>query len=173
MPRIGRIIVNTGEGKGKTTAALGLALRAAGHGQRVGVVQFLKGRWTTGEFRALAHLPNVTLVRTGGGFTWQQEDPEESRRQAQQAWMISREMAESGEYDLLILDELAYALDYGLLDVDEVCSFLKSKPRRLSLVITGRNAPPKLVELADTVTDMRVVKHPYEHGRRAMKGIEY
>ncbi|MCX8033384.1 MAG: cob(I)yrinic acid a,c-diamide adenosyltransferase [Thermoleophilia bacterium] len=171
--RKGRVIINTGEGKGKTTAALGAALRAAGHGHRVAIVQFIKGNWNTGETRALEQLPTVEVTRIGSGFTWLAEDPEEPRRLARQAWEAAKEFGYSDRYELLILDELNCALNEGYVSVAEVLEFLRTKPERLSVIITGRGAPAELIAAADTVTEMRCVKHAYYEGEPARKGIEY
>lgn len=168
-----RIIINTGDGKGKTTAALGTALRAAGHGQKVAIIQFLKGKWTNGEVKALAAFPNVFLARMGSGFTWEKENLDEDRRLAREAWELCRKLASSGEYDLLVMDELNVALDLGLLPVQEVVNLLVSLPRGLSVIITGRGAKQELIDLADTVTEMREIKHAFQTGTRAHKGIEY
>ncbi len=173
MPRKGRILVHTGDGKGKTTAALGTAFRAAGHGQNVAIVQFMKGKWTYGEIFAIQRFPNIYLARLGSGFTWLKEGLEEDRELAQSAWALCRELAHSREYDLLVMDELNYALDYGLVDVDEVVQFLHGKPEELSVIITGRRAKQELIDAADTVTEMRAVKHGFRAGLRAQKGIEY
>jgi cob(I)alamin adenosyltransferase len=169
----GRVIINTGEGKGKTTAALGAALRAAGHGQKVAIIQFLKGQWNYGEAKALKSLKNIELTRIGSGFTWQAEDPEVPRTLARQAWEVAREYVMSDRYDLVILDELNYVLREGYVEVAEVLSLLTQKPPRLSIIITGREAPTELVEAADTVTEMCCVKHAFAQGAPAQKGIEY
>ena len=169
----GRIIVNTGDGKGKTTAAFGTALRAAGHGQQIAIVQFIKGTWNYGEVAALESCPNVDLRRFGSGFTWEAEDPEVPRGLAREAWDVSRDLAASGRYDLLVLDELNYAVTEGYVSVDEILDMLKAKPERLSVIITGRNAAPGLIDAADTVTEMRSIKHGFEGGAAAKKGIEY
>jgi cob(I)alamin adenosyltransferase len=169
----GRIIVHTGDGKGKTTAAFGAALRASGHGLKTAIVQFIKGTWDYGEVKALTALTNVTLTRIGSGFTWLAEDPNEPRALAQEAWQVSRESALSDRYDLLILDELNCALSAGYVDVSDVLALLQEKPSRLSVVITGRGAPLELVDAADTVTDMRCVKHAFDEGVPARRGIEY
>lgn len=173
MPRRGRIIVNTGDGKGKTTAALGTAFRAAGHGQNVAIVQFLKGKWTYGELAAVQRFPNITLARMGTGFTWEKDGLDEDRELARRAWTVCQELAATGEYDLLVMDELNYALDYGFIDLQEVLAFLAGKPDDLSIIITGRRAKAEIMEAADTVTDMRAVKHAFRGGTRAQKGIEY
>jgi len=173
VPLPGRIIINTGEGKGKTTAALGTALRAAGHGQKVAIIQFLKGQWNYGEAKALGLVKNIELTRIGSGFTWQAEDPEVPRKLARQAWEVAREKVMSDRYELVILDELNYALHEGYVQVAEVLSLLAQKPRRLSIIITGRWAPADLVDAADTVTEMCCVKHAFTEGVPAQKGIEY
>lgn len=173
MPSKGRVIINTGEGKGKTTAALGAALRAAGHGQRVTIIQFLKGQWDYGEAKALESLRNVELIRIGSGFTWQAEDPEVPRALARRAWEVAQERVMSDRYDLVVLDELNYVLGEGYVDVAEVLTLLTQKPPRLSIIITGRGAPAELVEAADTVTEMCCVKHAFAQGTPAQRGIEY
>jgi cob(I)alamin adenosyltransferase len=173
MLGVGRIIINTGDGKGKTTAAFGVALRAAGHGLKTAVVQFLKGTWDYGETHALEALPNIELTRIGSGFTWLADDPALPRSLAEQAWQLANELALSDRYDLLILDELNYAIAEGYVVVEDVLAMLATKPQRLSVVITGRNAPLELIEVADTVTEMRCVKHAFEKGVPARRGIEY
>jgi cob(I)alamin adenosyltransferase len=173
MPGPGRIIVNTGDGKGKTTAALGTALRASGHGLKTAIVQFIKGDWNYGEARALSECPNIELTRIGSGFTWLAEDPAEPRSLAREAWTVATEAALSDRYDLLILDELNCAISEGYVAPEEVLSLLAAKPKRLSVIITGRGAPPELIEAADTVTEMRCIKHAFERGAPARKGIEY
>jgi cob(I)alamin adenosyltransferase len=169
----GRIIINTGDGKGKTTAAFGTALRASGHGQKVAIVQFIKGSWNYGELAALANCPNIEVRRFGSGFTWMAEDPAVPRALAREAWEFVRDLATSDHYDLLILDELNYAVTEGYMSVEEILAFLAEKPVRLSVIITGRNAAPELVDAADTVTEMRAMKHAFERGAPAKKGIEY
>jgi cob(I)alamin adenosyltransferase len=169
----GRIIVNTGDGKGKTTAAFGTALRAAGHGQQVAIVQFLKGSWNYGETTAMQAFPNVELRRIGSGFTWEAEDEAVPRGLAREAWDLSKDLATSDRFDLLVLDELNYAVTEGYISVDEVLGLLSSKPERLSVIVTGRNAAPELIEAADTVTEMRCIKHGFQQGAAAKKGIEY
>lgn len=169
----GRIIVNTGDGKGKTTAALGTALRASGHGQKVAIVQFIKGTWNYGEAAALETCPNIELWRIGSGFTWLADDPAVPRALAREAWELSRELAASDGYDLLILDELNYAMTEGYVTVEEILDLLETKPSRLSVIITGRDAARELVDAADTVTEMRSVKHAFDDKVTAKKGIEY
>ncbi len=169
----GRIIINTGDGKGKTTAALGTVLRAAGHGQRVAIVQFLKGTWNYGEAKALERFPNVELRRIGSGFTWEAEDPSVPRALAREAWDVARRFAQSGDYDLLVLDELNYVVHEGYVTEEEVTTLLRAVSDHLSVIITGRNAAPALIEMADTVTEMRCIKHGFSDGLVAKKGIEY
>jgi cob(I)alamin adenosyltransferase len=169
----GRVIVHTGDGKGKTTAAFGAVLRAAGHGLKVAVVQFIKGTWDYGEVKALAALKNVELTRIGSGFTWMAEDPAEPRELAEEAWKLSRELALSDRYDLLVLDELNCAIAEGYIPVRDVLELLGERPARLSVIVTGRSAPLELVEAADTVTEMRCVKHAFDQGVPARRGIEY
>lgn len=169
----GRILVHTGDGKGKTTAALGTAFRAAGHGQNVAIVQFLKGKWTYGELAAIQRFPNIFLARMGTGFTWEKEGLDEDRALSRSAWAKCQEIAASDDYDLLVMDELNLAVDYGFVEVVEVLDFLKGKPERLSIIITGRRARQEILDAADTVTEMRAVKHAFRGGRRAQKGIEF
>lgn len=169
----GRVIIHTGDGKGKTTAAFGAALRASGHGLKVAVVQFIKGTWDYGEPKALARVDNIMVKRIGSGFTWMAEDPNEPHALAEEAWRVARELAQSDRYDLLVLDELNCAISEGYLAAQDVLGLLREKPQRLSVIITGRDAPAELVEVADTVTEMRCVKHAFELGVPARRGIEY
>jgi cob(I)alamin adenosyltransferase len=174
--RRGLILINTGPGKGKTTAALGTALRAVGNGMRVLVLQFLKGSWHYGELDAvLAHAPNFVLKQMGRGFVkvgGAETDPEDIRL-VEAAWAEAREAILSGEWDLVILDEINYAISYGMLDPEQVAETLRARPEMVHVILTGRNAHPLLVELADTVTEMREVKHAYQKGILAQRGIEY
>jgi len=169
----GRIIIHTGDGKGKTTAAFGAALRASGHGMRTAIVQFIKGSWDYGEAKSLAELPDIELTRIGSGFTWLAEDQSEPRKLAQDAWSLCCELALADRYDLLVMDELNCALSEGFVPLDEVLGLLKDKPARLSVIITGRDAPPALIDAADTVTEMRCIKHAFSEGVPARRGIEY
>ena len=172
MKGSGRIIVNTGDGKGKTTAAFGTAFRAAGHGLQVAVIQFIKG-WSYGEVKAAERFPNMDLTRIGSGYTWAAEDPEVPRQLAREAWEVCRQKALSDQFDLLVMDELNYAIAEGFVDVQELLQLLTEKPARLSVIITGRNAKDELIAVADTVTEMRSVKHAYDQGIQACRGIEY
>ena len=174
--RRGLIIVNTGPGKGKTTAAMGTALRAVGNGMKVLMLQFLKGSWHYGELDAVkAFGENFIMKQLGRGFVkvgGAETDPEDIRM-VEEAWQESREAILSGKWDLVILDEINYAISYGMLDPDKVVETLKQKPEMVHVILTGRNAHAKIVEVADTVTEMRQVKHAYEAGILAQRGIEY
>ena len=175
----GLLIVHTGKGKGKSTAAFGLVLRALGHGMRVGAVQFVKGKWETGERAALARFAELVDIRTmGEGFTWETQDRARDIRAATAAWETAKAMIEAcraavPRYDLILLDELNIVLRYDYLPLAEVVAVLAAKPERLHLVVTGRNAKPELVESADLVTEMTMVKHPFASGIKAQKGIEF
>jgi cob(I)alamin adenosyltransferase len=172
--RKGLVIVNTGNGKGKTTAALGLLLRAWGQGLRVVMLEFLKartGRW--GEIRAAERM-GVEIIPLGKGFTWMSENIEQDRALALAGWEQCRAKILSGHYDVVIMDELTYPLKYGWLDIEEVLDTLRQRDPRLHVVITGRYAPEALITYADLVTEMREIKHPYKtQGIRAQKGIEF
>ena len=174
--RRGLILINTGPGKGKTTAALGTALRAVGCGMKVLVLQFIKGSWHYGELDAVeAFGGSFVLKQMGRGFVkigGAEPDPEDVRL-VQAAWDEARVAIDSGEWDLVVLDEINYAISYGMLDAAEVAEALKKKPEMVHVILTGRNAHPLLVELADTVTEMREVKHAYQKGILAQRGIEY
>jgi cob(I)alamin adenosyltransferase len=174
--RRGLILINTGPGKGKTTAALGTALRAVGNGMRVLVLQFLKGSWHYGELDAVQTFgPSFVLKQMGRGFVkvgGAETDPEDVRL-VEAAWAEAREAILSGEWDLVILDEINYAISYGMLDPALVAETLRQRPEMVHVILTGRNAHPTLVELADTVTEMREMKHAYQKGILAQRGIEY
>jgi cob(I)alamin adenosyltransferase len=178
MPDVhkGLIIVNTGPGKGKTTAAMGTALRAVGNGLKVLMLQFLKGSWHYGELDAVkAFGDKFVMKQMGRGFVkvgGAEPDPEDLRMVAA-AWREAEEAIRSGEWDLVVLDEINYAISYGMLDGEKVAAALKQKPEPVHVILTGRNAHPAIVELADTVTEMRQVKHAYEKGVMAQRGIEY
>ena len=170
----GLVIVNTGDGKGKTTAALGLLLRAAGHGLHSCVIQFIKKEnENLGEFQA-SKLLGVEWYQTGDGFTWRSSNLDETEAKAHLAWALAQEKIGSGEYAVVVLDEFTYALAYGWLDVEAVVTWLREfKPEMLHLVITGRDAPAELVEFADLVTEMNKVKHPFDRGIRSQRGVEF
>ena len=177
--RKGLVIINTGDGKGKTTAALGMGLRAAGNRMRVLVLQFIKGNWKTGEVEAAKQLaPYFELVRTGRGFTIERLrghriSDEEHRQAAQEGIVWVRERITSGEYQVVILDEILGSIRAGLVTLEQVLDLVASKPPDLHLVLTGRGAPPELIDLADLVTEMRPIKHPYEQGIMAQRGVEF
>ena len=175
MAKKGLILLYTGNGKGKTTAALGQVLRAAGHGFKVAIVQFIKNMENTGEIKAAKKIfaDHLEIYPMGTGFTWDTKDTKELRRAAEKGWDLAREKIENGKYCMVILDELTYALNYGLLDQDEIVTFLKNKPKKLHVIITGRDASDKLIDLADLVTEMKEIKHPYQKGVKATKGIEF
>lgn len=170
----GLVIVNTGHGKGKSTAAFGVMTRAWGRGLRVCVLQFLKNENSSfGETRA-ARKMGIEMTAMGDGFTWTSRDMDETEAKARHGWAIARQKIVSGAYDLIILDEFTYALTFGWLDVDAVVAWLReNKPEMLHLIITGRDAPDALVEYADLVTEMRLVKHPFDQGIHAQPGIEF
>ena len=172
--RKGLIIVNTGDGKGKTTAALGVALRATGYDFKVSMIQFVKGRWKPGEVRAASGLaPNFEIIPMGLGFTRLSKDLERDKAQAQNGWKLAKEKIESGQYNIVILDELTHAINHGFIDLEDVLETLRKKAVMLHVIITGRDAPNKMIEMADLVTEMKQVKHPYKNGIRAQQGIEF
>jgi cob(I)alamin adenosyltransferase len=173
MTRDGRIIINTGNGKGKTTAALGLAFRTLGHGRRVCVIQFIKGQGIYGERLFAESLENLDWFICGKGFVFKKERLDEDREVARAGFELACRKISSDDYDLIILDELTYLPQFGFIDVEEIVAAIRSKPARLTVVITGRNAPPELVSIADTVTEMQSLKHAFESGVKAQKGIEF
>ena len=174
--RQGLLLINTGPGKGKTTAALGTAMRAAGNGMRVLILQFIKGSWHYGELDAAETLgPNFVLRQMGRGFVkvgGAETDPEDIRL-VHAAWDQARQAIYSGEWDMVVLDEINYAISYGMLDPALVADALRQRPPMVHVILTGRSAHPLLIELADTVTEMREVKHAYQKGIEAQRGIEY
>ena len=170
----GLVIVHTGEGKGKTTAALGLVIRAWGHGMRVCVIQFIKRKnENLGEVKAAARL-GIEWHQVGEGFVWHPTQDDEAKARAHSAWMLAQGKIASGAYDLIVLDEFTYVLKFGWLDAKDVLNWVaENKPGALHLVITGRDALPELIEYADLVTEMESVKHPFDQGIRAQRGIEF
>lgn len=169
----GIVIVNTGNGKGKTTAALGQALRVLGNGGRVALVQFIKGKWKTGEIEALKTFGEmVDIHRVGSGFTWQSE-PEEVERAGREGWRLAREILADSSFALVVLDELTYLINYRIIAVSDVLAAINCRPAHLHVVITGRDAPEEIVEAADTVTEMREIRHHYRKGIKAAAGVEY
>ena len=172
----GLIIVYTGNGKGKTTAAMGMALRAVGHNLKVLMAQFIKGSWKYGELKAIERLhPHFEIVRLGEGFIGPDKDAP-SQNQIQSvvtAWEFCKEKIRSGQYNMIILDEINYVIDYRLLPLEWVLDTLQKKPEGLHLVLTGRNAHPRIIEAADLVTEMKEIKHPFKSGTKAQRGIEF
>ena len=169
----GLLMVHTGKGKGKSTAAFGLALRMLGRGRPVGVVQFIKGAWSTGERAPLEAMPGVEWHSMGEGFTWETQDRDRDVAAARRAWGKALELMARPGLGLLVLDELCIALRYDYLDTAEVVAALQARPPALHVVVTGRNAPPALVEAADLVTEMALVKHHFAQGVKAQQGIEF
>ena len=172
MTKKGLIIVNTGNGKGKTTAAMGTAMRACGYGMKVLMLQFFKGKWDTGEYKSAPKV-GFEIRPMGQGFTWLSKDIEVDKRLVREAWEIATACIQSGTYDLVILDEINYALHYEYLPLESVVTFLKNKPAKLHVILTGREAKPEIIEIADLVTEMKLIKHPFDSGIMAQKGIEF
>jgi len=167
------VLVNTGDGKGKSTAAFGTAMRAVARGWKVGVIQFLKsGDWSVGEEKIGRQL-GIDWWALGDGFTWDSKDMDESEAIAREAWARAKERIASDEYDLLILDEVTYPVNWGWIDNDDLLAAIAARPPRLNLILTGRDAPDDLVEVADTVTEMKKVKHAFDRGVIARRGIDY
>lgn len=170
----GLVIIHTGKGKGKSTAAFGMVFRAIGHGMRVGVVQFVKGARHTGERALLEKFPDLVTIRAmGEGFTWETQDRERDVAHARAAWEQARQMIEDPGYAMVLLDELNIVLRYDYLPLAEVIEVLRSKPASKHVIVTGRNAREELIELADLVTEMEQVKHPFRSGVKAQAGIEF
>ena len=170
----GLLIVFTGEGKGKTTAALGMAVRAAGHGLPVCFIQFIKGSWRYGELEAVKRFEGlIDLHVMGKGFTWKSENLEEDVRLAREGWAFACQAIDSGKYHTVVLDEFTYLLHYGMLAVEPCLDVLARRDPAQHVVITGRHAPKPLIAAADLVTEMRMIKHPLKIGVKAQKGIEF
>lgn len=172
-PGRGLILVHTGNGKGKSSSAFGVAIRALGWGKTVGVVQFIKGKWITGERRFFKNLPEVTWHTMGEGFTWDTQDRDRDIAAATAAYAKACEMMASGDYDLILLDEINIALRYDYLDIAAVIDGLKARNERTSVILTGRDAKPELMDYADLVTEMTEVKHPFQAGIKAQRGVDY
>lgn len=173
-PEQGLLMVNTGDGKGKSTAGFGTAIRALGWGHKVGIVQFVKGAWKTGEKEFFKRYPDLVDMRVmGDGFTWDTQDRAQDIVSAEKAWAQSRAMMESGTYDFVLLDELNIVLRYEYLDVEEVLAGLAARAKRTSVMVTGRNAPEPLLSAADLVSEIKAVRHPFENGIKAKQGIDY
>lgn len=184
METKGLVLINTGTGKGKTTAALGTAIRAWGDGQKVLILQFIKGSWKYGELKAIETLGKaegrIEIRPMGDGFVFHnKKDPEneerlaEKKELARRAWDMVRKEVMSGAWDLIVLDEINYAIHFSMLETEEVAGLIRERPPRLNMILTGRYAPKELIDLADTVTEMTLVKHAFQKGIRARKGIEF
>ncbi len=171
----GLLIVHTGKGKGKSTAAFGMVFRALGNGMKVAIVQFVKGKWQTGERVALEKFGDQVSINTmGEGFTWETQDRQRDLAAARAAWEQAKALIASGEYRMVLLDELNIVLRYNYLPTEEIVAFLRDeKPEDVHVIVTGRNAPESLIEAADLVTDMTMVKHPFRSGVKAQVGIEF
>ena len=170
----GLLIVNTGNGKGKTTAALGQAFRAVGHGFRVCFLQFLKGSWKYGELEAAKRFQDLMEIRAlGRGFTWKSEDLNEDIQSARDAWDLAKQVIASGKFKMVVLDELTYLITYGMVPEEDILNTFRNRPPELHIVVTGRDASPGLIELADLVTEMNEIKHPFRNGIKAQRGIEF
>jgi cob(I)alamin adenosyltransferase len=167
------VLVNTGDGKGKSSAAFGVMARAVARGWKVAVLQFIKsGDWAVGEEKVGRQL-GVDWWALGEGFTWDTKNPDHDREVGQQAWATAREIIEAGDHQLVVLDEITYLMTWGWVSTDEVVDVIANRPPSVNIICTGRDAPAELIELADTVTEMRSVKHAYDSGIRAKRGIDY
>ncbi|PWL17695.1 cob(I)yrinic acid a,c-diamide adenosyltransferase [Falsochrobactrum shanghaiense] len=170
----GLVIVHTGKGKGKSTAGFGMVLRGIGHGMKIGVVQFVKGAWDSGERHVLEKFPEqVTICAQGEGFTWETQDRAGDIANAREGWEQAKAMILDESYDMVLCDELNIVLRYDYLPVEEVIEVLSAKPEMKHVIITGRNAKDELIEIADLVTEMEMIKHPFRSGVKAQKGIEF
>jgi len=167
------VLVNTGDGKGKSTAAFGVVMRGVARGWRVCVVQFIKSdKWKVGE-EAVGRQLGVEWLKGGDGFTWESPDLDQSRGRAVAAWAPAAAVIAGGEYELVVLDEITYPLNYGWLEIEAVVAAIRERPEHVNIVATGRNAPAALVDVADTVTEMRKVKHAFDRGIRARRGLDF
>ena len=167
------VMVNTGDGKGKSTAAFGTAMRAVARGWKVIVIQFVKsGKWKVGEEKAATSL-GVEWLTIGDGFTWDSKNMDRTEAIARHAWTVSKEKIESGAYGLVVLDEITYPMNWGWIPIGEVIDVIRNRPPSVNIIATGRDAPAELVEIADTVTEMRKVKHAFDRGIRAIRGIDF
>jgi cob(I)alamin adenosyltransferase len=175
MPKKGLIIVNTGNGKGKTTAALGLAFRMLGHkNKKVAIVQFIKGSWKYGELESAKRFSDILEIQVmGRGFTYKSEDFSKDVAVAKEAWQRAKDVIAANEHDMVILDELTYLITLNMIPEEEIIEALMSKPEQMHVVVTGRGATEKLIDLADLVTEMKEIKHPYKSGIKAQRGVEF
>jgi len=172
--RQGIVLVHTGEGKGKSSSAFGVTFRAAGWGLKVCVIQFIKGKWKTGEQRAAQQFENIEWHALGDGFTWDTKNPEQDIKTSREIWDLCKEKIRSQEFDLVVLDEINYCASYGWISGEEIAAFIREeKPKWMHIIMTGRDAPQAMIEVADTVTEMKMVKHAFESGIMATQGIEF
>jgi len=172
--RQGIILVHTGQGKGKSSSALGMVFRAAGWGMKICVIQFIKGQWQTGEQKAASQFDNIEWHALGDGFTWDTKNPQQDIKTSREIWTFSQQKIKSQDYDLVILDEINYCCGYQWIDGQEIADFIcQEKPPWMHLVLTGRNAAPEVIEIAHTVTEMNPIKHAYAQGIKAEQGIEF
>ncbi|MEE9447056.1 MAG: cob(I)yrinic acid a,c-diamide adenosyltransferase [Arenicellales bacterium] len=172
--RTGITLVHTGEGKGKSSSAFGVAFRAAGWGLNVCVIQFIKGMWKTGEERAAKKFDNIEWHVMGDGFTWDTKNPEQDIQTSQEIWAFAKEKIRSEQYDLVLLDEINYCASYGWITGEEIAQFIEQeKPKWMHLILTGRDAPAEVIAIADTVTEMKPIKHAFDKGIEAEQGVEF
>jgi len=172
--RKGLIVVNTGEGKGKSSAAFGMMFRAAAWGMRVCVIQFIKGKWKTGEQKAAERFNNIEWHAMGDGFTWDTKNPEQDIKTSRDIWALCKEKLRSHEFDMLVFDEINYCASYGWISGEEIAELLREeRPEWMHVILTGRDASPEVIEAAHTVTEMRKIKHAFDQGIKAAQGIEF
>jgi cob(I)alamin adenosyltransferase len=172
--RQGLIVVNTGEGKGKSSSAFGMAFRAAGWGMKVCVIQFIKGQWQTGEQKAAQHFDNIEWHALGDGFTWDTKNPEQDILTSREIWEFCKQKILSAEFDVVVLDEINYCCGYQWISGQEIAEFIaQHRPSWMHLILTGRNAASEVIAIADTVTEMTMIKHAYQRGIKAEQGIEF
>ncbi len=172
--RHGVVLVHTGEGKGKSSSALGMVFRAAGWGMKVCVIQFIKGQWQTGEQKAAERFENIEWHALGDGFTWDTKNPEQDIKTSREIWEFSKSKILSGKFDLVLLDEINYCCGYGWISGEEIADFIRNnKPPWMHLVLTGRDAPEEVIDAADTVTEMTKIKHAFTKGIKAEQGVEF
>lgn len=172
--RHGLVLVNTGEGKGKSSSALGMVFRAAGWGMRVCVIQYIKGQWQTGEQKAAERFDNIEWHALGDGFTWDTKNPEQDINTSRDIWEFSKQKILSEQFDVVLLDEINYCCGYQWISGQEVADFMiNNRPRWMHVILTGRNAAPEIIDIADTVTEMSKIKHAFEKGIKAEQGIEF
>jgi len=172
--RTGVIVVNTGEGKGKSSSAFGMVFRAAAWGMKVCVIQFIKGKWKTGEQKAAERFDNIEWHALGDGFTWDTENPDQDIETSRKIWQLCKEKVRSHDFDMVVFDEINYCSSYGWISGAEITDFLREeRPDWMHVILTGRDAAPEVIEVAHTVTEMRPIKHAFDQGIKATQGIEF